>query len=337
MNPDPDPAGSSRSPASTPGPGGVPLVGRRAELAEIRAAMAGRGVLIAGPAGVGKSRLAREVAGQLSRQGRRLLPVRASGSAARLPLAALAGVLPTGTDPAANPVQQAVAGLRGLAPATLVIDDAHRLDDASAAAVHEVVAAGTLPLLATVRSGEPVPEAVTALWKDAGVHRLDLRPLPDPDMEALVELTLGGPVEGRGLRRLRDAAAGNPLFLRELVASVREAGRLDRAGGVWRLTGPLPVAPRLTELLRDRIATSDPAERDALELLAIEQPVPLRLAAELIGEPVLETLERRGLVTVTRSGRRRLVRLHHPLYAELVRADTPEVAAARHRRGWPTR
>ena len=82
--------------------------------------------------------------------------------------------------------------------------------------------------------------------------------------------------------RISEAADGNPLFLRELLASVRESGRIDRSAGVWRLTGPLGTTPRLTELLQDRLSTTDPEEREALELVAVGQPLPLAVAVGLV-------------------------------------------------------
>ena len=48
----------------------------------------------------------------------------------------------------------------------LCVDDGHLLDDASAALVHQLVAAGEAFAVVTLRSGEPVPDAVRALWKD---------------------------------------------------------------------------------------------------------------------------------------------------------------------------
>ncbi|WP_123603510.1 LuxR C-terminal-related transcriptional regulator [Micromonospora sp. Llam0] len=326
-----------------------PMVGRQAELRAVRAALSGpparrRGVLIAGSAGVGKTRLSQEVAAGLAVAGWRLLRAHTSGSGTGLPLAALAGLIPPltsatplspATPPPAAPLQGALAGLRAAVGGTrsvLVIDDAHLLDEVSAAVVHQLVADGTVPVLVAVRTDEPVPEAVTALWKDAGVHRIDLAPLSPPQTEALVVALLGGPVEGRTLRRLRDAAAGNPLLLRELIASAREAGLIDRPAGIWRLAGPLDAAPRLTELLGNRLTAADPAERDALELLALGQHLPLPAAVAAAGSATLEALERRGLVTVVTVDGQQAIQLSHPLYAEMLRAGTPELARLRHSR-----
>lgn len=317
-------------------------MGRVAELAEIRALVAGpgHGVLLAGAAGVGKSRLVREATSGLRADGWQIMAARTSGSGTGLPLAALTPLLPasrSGPDIGGSPVQRGLRALRDRATrhqkgrTLLLVDDAHLLDDVSATVVHQVVAEATVALLATARTSTVTPAAVTALWKDAGVSRIELSALPAADMDALVLAALDGPVEGRTLRRLRDACAGNPLFLRELLISAREAGLIERSDGIWHLSGPLGSAARLSELLRDRLATTESAERDALELLALGEPVPLPEAAALTGEDLLETLERRGLVAVV-GGDRPTVRLSHPLYGELLRADVPELARRRHSR-----
>ena len=56
----------------------------------------------------------------------------------------------------------------------LLIDDAHLLDEASAGLVHSMAASGSTFVLATLRSGEPQPAALTAIWKDGLAERLEL-------------------------------------------------------------------------------------------------------------------------------------------------------------------
>ncbi|WP_326550436.1 helix-turn-helix transcriptional regulator [Micromonospora sp. NBC_01813] len=329
-----------------------PLIGRELELAtavESLRAPDGPGVLIAGSAGVGKSRLAREAAlrstakSEASKRvrGARLLTVHATAEASELVLGALASLLgpPSPDQIGLSPVQVGLQSLRRIAgqdgqehrPVILSVDDVHLLDPVSLAVLHQAVTERTVTLLATVRTDRPVPDAVTALWKDAGVVRIDLAPLDPSASEELLTALLGGPVEGRTLRQLRDTAAGNPLFLRELATSAREAGLLDQAGGLWRLTGPMTAVPRLTELLAGRLAASCPAERDALELLAAGEPVPLPVALTVVAEETLEALERRGLLCVGPADPS-AVRLSHPLYGELLRAGTPALARRRHLR-----
>ena len=92
-------------------------------------------VVVAGPAGVGKTRL---VADWLARSDRAAIDVVATHSSAAVPFGAFAPWLPA--DPLA--AQHLLTTLGGLArrlgalhPATIVVDDAHLLDDASAALV----------------------------------------------------------------------------------------------------------------------------------------------------------------------------------------------------------
>lgn len=328
-----------------PGLDVLPLIGRDRELAAVTRAVFGgdhAGALIAGPPGVGKTRLAQEAAAGAAAAGHRMLVARPAAAGSRLPLSGLAGLLPAPSgalppDPAAHAglVERGLHGLRGLtrgAPTVLLADDLHQLDEISAIVVHQLVAERAVTLLATVRAEAEAPGPVTALWKDHGVLRVDLGALTAAETDALIGAALGGPVEGRTLRQLREATGGNPLFLRELLISAVEGGSLGRADAVWRLAAPLSRAARLVELLRDRLAVGDTAERDALETLALGEPLPLPVAVHLAGEATLEALERRGLVTVGTTGRRRAVRLSHPLYGELLRADLPELARVRHSR-----
>ena len=115
-----------------------PLTGRDGELAEIEAALrTASGVLLAGPAGVGKTRLAR---GALTRHAAGLTRwLTATGSAQGVPLAALAPLLgPSDGDPdGASLLVRAHAALRGEPNLVLGVDDAHLLDDVSATLLHQ--------------------------------------------------------------------------------------------------------------------------------------------------------------------------------------------------------
>ncbi len=73
------------------------LVGRAAELEtiDLSRAAAVPGVVVRGPAGVGKSRLAREAIASAERDGAVVLWVQATASGASVPLGAFAAVLPT--------------------------------------------------------------------------------------------------------------------------------------------------------------------------------------------------------------------------------------------------
>src|SRR6202012_6097530 len=93
-------------------------------------------------------------------------------------------------------------------------------------------------VLATLREGEPAPDAIVSLWKDAGARRIELRELSDADVRALVEAGLGDRVEEAALDWVTRVSRGNALFVHELVDGAVAAGTLVNDGGFWRFDGP---------------------------------------------------------------------------------------------------
>jgi CubicO group peptidase (beta-lactamase class C family) len=65
----------------------------------------------------------------------------------------------------------------------VVVDDAHLLDDGSAALVLHLAASTQVAIVATMRSGEPCPDAVVSLWKEALADRVDLQALSEAETE----------------------------------------------------------------------------------------------------------------------------------------------------------
>lgn len=316
-----------------------PLIGRETEidlLARALRAPSGGSVVLVGPPGVGKTRLAMEAIDLATVRGRVCVRAVASRAAATIPLGALAPILPVTVSGEGGRPDLTSAGLQALAAAggergraVLFVDDAQLLDNASAVVVHQAVATGIVTLIATIRTGEPVSETVSTLWKDDRCRRVDLGPLDRAAVDALVPAVLGGPVEGATLHRLWAATGGNVLFLRELVMGAFDAALLVEDGGLWRLRGSLAASARLNELLLARLASSTPAETRVLELLAVGEPIGLALLVRLADADAVEALERRGLISVSTEGRRHATRLAHPLYGELLRDRQPAIATLR--------
>lgn len=96
----------------------------------------------------------------------------------------------------------------------LFVDDAHLLDDASAALTHQLAVSGRTLVMATVRTGEPTLDAIVALWKDGLAERVEVSPLSLADVATLLDAVLGGPTAGSVARRLWEHTEGNALFLR---------------------------------------------------------------------------------------------------------------------------
>lgn len=306
-----------------------PLVGRREELGAIAAALADperSGLVLVGPPGVGKTRLAAECAALAAKAGFSATTVAASRSAMGIPLGALAQVLPAAPDPAIERADVLIAATRAITArgegktVLLVIDDAQWLDETSAVLLHQVAVSRSAFIVATVRTGERVHEAITALWKDGLAARLDLDPLDEFRVGQLLRSVLGGPVDGATSRELAQVSEGNPLYIRELVLAGLESSTLAEADGVWRLKGAFPRSARLSELVAARLAELTGDERSAIEVVALGEPLGLGLLEALGYGDAVERLERRDLLHVRADGRRLQVSLAHPVHGEAVRS-----------------
>lgn len=309
-----------------------PLVGRDAELGFVLQAMERpgvRGVVVAGPPGVGKSRLVTEALAAAGERGRATAWAAATRSARQIPLGALAPLLPhplpgevsrVGVLRAAG---EALARRGAGAPLVLGIDDAHLLDDASAALVHQLASSGGGFVVASILVAEQAPDAIVALWKDGIAERLELQPLSRQEAAELVGTVLGEPLDGVAEGHLWTLTRGNVLFLREVILTALEDRTLVRDGEVWRWRGQLTAAPRLVEVIEARLGGLGSAQRRALEVAAIGEPLGLALLRDLSSRRAVEELERRGLLEERLDGRRIDVRPAHPMYGEVLRKTIP--------------
>jgi DNA-binding CsgD family transcriptional regulator len=312
------------------------LTGRAEELRFVDAAFrrtgGQRGVVLAGAAGVGKTRLARETLAAAQQRGVSTRWATGTSSAQGLPLGAFAALIgELGGDPIRVLQHAAEALLSGAGRLGVMVgvDDAHLLDEMSALLVHQLVLHEQATVVVTVRTGERVPDAVTALWKDDHLDRLELQPLSEPETAALLEAVLDGPLDSAAAARMWALTDGNPLYLRQLVDGELAAGRLHQSGGVWRWAGHPQLGPGLVELIDTRIGRlSDPIQ-DVVDVLAVGEPLGVALLGELTDSGAVERAEVDGLVSVQRDGRRLEARLAHPLYGEARRAVIGSLRARR--------
>jgi DNA-binding CsgD family transcriptional regulator/tetratricopeptide (TPR) repeat protein len=316
-----------------------PLVGRHEELEVFTASLAdprAHGLVIYGPAGVGKTRLADQCLAIADEAGRRVARATATAGARNTPLGALAHLLPPDLGDERCDLVAVVAAVRPVlladatnGPLVLFVDDLHALDQASAALIAQLVDADLVFLVATVRTSEPVPAGLESLWHRARVRRIDLGDLDRAAVDTLLHLVLRGPVEASAASEIWTASEGNVLFVRELVLGAIDGGRLGDQRGVWRLTGPLVATPRLHELVADRLGALDAEAQAALDILAMWEPTGLAVVESVVRRETLEALDRSGLLAVRADGRRQQVSLSHPLYGEVVRARMPALTRRR--------
>ena len=315
-----------------------PLVGRDAEYRALAGAVddpSCGGVVLVGGAGFGKTRLASRALALADERGMPRASVRATKSSAGLPLAALApflsdlGVAVDLGGDLLRATTEAIDDRRGDRRLVLVVDDAQELDDASSVLLAQLVERGGTFLVLTVRTGEGDPEAVVRMWKEQQALRIEVGPLPERDLRTLATLAVGGPVDGATLQALVEASAGNVLFLRELIQGALESGALVPELGLWRLHGSLAHSPRLRDLIQQRLVGLDKLELEALELVALSDPVDLALLERLVPLEAIEQLEARGLLDAPVGEAGPELRLNHPLYGEVVRAHLPSIRRTR--------
>ncbi len=307
--------------------GAWPLMGRDQELEAIAAARADpgcHGVVVVAGAGVGKSRLAREAQAVAERDGAFVGWVQGTRSAATVPLAAVADLIPdeVRSDDIVARLRRCGEELRvraGDRQVVLGVDDAQLLDPASAALILHLATSSAAFILATVRAGEPCPDAIVSLWKDDTAPRIELGELSDEVVRALVEAALGDPVEEGALDWVTDVGRGNALYVRELVRGAVEAGALVHSPGFWRLEARPSASPSLVDLVAQRMDGLMADHRRAVELLALGEPLALGEIGAMTSEDTLLEAESHGLIA-TSDGE---VRLAHPLYGEVVRATLP--------------
>jgi class 3 adenylate cyclase len=147
-------------------------------------------------------------------------------------------------------------------PVICVLDDVNWGEDTFLDLVEQVaVLVRDVPLLVVCMARPDLLDRRPG-WGGASLKATTVRldPLSDLEADSLIEELLGGARLDPPLRtRIREAAEGNPLFVEEMIAMLREAPE-----------GEVSVPPTIQALLAVRLDQLDPAERTLLQRGAIE-------------------------------------------------------------------
>ena len=342
------------------------LVGRERERAALEGALAGvregRGgiMLLAGDAGVGKTRLAEEV---MHGEGSRVLRGDAPEQAppAYGPLAsALRGFLrvhPGGLDACGPPgrylrillpelgppprdgdraaVCEAVCcafiAVAQAGPAVVFLDDLHWADGTTLELLPSLAAElerQPVLLLGAYRTDEiprdhPLRRMRVELRRAGRLHELALDPLDFDATTTLAERVLGARA-GRALSRaVYDRTQGVPFFVEELCAALRAAGRVIEgpAGLEPAGEGDIPVPDTVRDAVLVRAGRLSAGARRVVDAASVAGlRFDLALVAELAGEPAVDEPVARGVLVEVEPG---VAAFRHTLTREAFYRDVP--------------
>ena len=297
-----------------------------------RRAPPGVSIVVAGPPGIGKTFLAREILAAVAPDGAEVLHAAGSRGRRNDPFA-IAGQLLDGPSPGLEPGEAAfdrVDELCADGPVVLCVDDAHHLDAASLTLVRRLIwASHSLPLavLVTMRPS-PSREQLTTLVQQAQI-RLRLPPMGPMMVERLV-FDRTGRWPGPALRRILGLAAGNPLFVGELLDAYQKAGALAA-------TGPDVIEARfeldqqatgLEEVIRSQLKQLDQPTQDLLAAVAVwGTDIPVDDLGGMLPDlarPLDQLIERAISSGLARREPAGTVGFTHDLFREVTYGDLPD-------------
>jgi DNA-binding CsgD family transcriptional regulator len=312
------------------------LVGRDRDVSFLRSFVAeaaedGGALLVTGEPGVGKSALLSMVAGDLRRDGVRVLRAAGAEFEAALSFGGLSQLLGPVlgqlveldeldqralrvslglVDGAASEERAvAIATLRFLTviaaaqPVLAVVDDVNWLDRASSSVLTYVarrVGGTRIALIASMRTGERTP------FERGGLDTYELEPLSQSEADALLQERFPS-LTPRTRGRLLAEAQGNPLALLELPIALN-----IRGGTSGVLPRVLPLTERLERLFATRIEHLPAVTRDLLLLAVLDGTGDLAvLDPDCDGLDALAPAERSHVAYVDDATGR--LAFHHPM------------------------
>lgn len=296
---------------------------------------AGGSVLLSGVAGVGKSRFADEMGSWAESEGWCTIRLRATAGTSEVPFGVFQTLAFAGDRSSNSMFTDIRDGLLKIADGRrllLIVDDVYRLDESSAALLHQFVGFAGAQALMVIGAGMLPPPEVADLAVRGVLQRIYLDTLDGEQCGLLADAMAGVRLTARTRGLLWVASGGSPLLLRELLLAVNESSPLVRTSEGFEVK-ELPVSSmRLNDLIWGRLSTLSDEAKAVLLLVAFGEPLGLD---ELAGpsdsdvSAALAELENAGLVQAEAEHRRLTVRLVHPLYGEVLRAGTPMLAARR--------
>lgn len=287
----------------------------------------GRGVLVTGDAGSGKSTVLSRLAAEATQHGAHVVHISATAPLAAVAHGALlAHEIVTGERSEARApalLRLLDEELRGSISNIVVVDDLELLDAASLIVVDRLARRDDVLVVVSAHRGA-LGAAARDFIADRRVAEVRLAPLGFWGMSSLLSERLGGPAEANLISSAAARSAGNPAVAAALIDAARFSGVIALVDGLWTETGSFDTVPHdmVVPALTRRLT---PEAVAALETLAWTGPVTFDDAVQLVGPDVLAALGEQERVTVYRSSRGDTVTVSPPALSHALRARMDDV------------
>lgn len=284
----------------------------------------GRGVMLVGEYGTGKTFLLAKVAEQLN-ESACVVGIRGSSMASRMPYGAFSSLL---NELDENVLTSPLTVLRGITTLLrsrangrsiiLCVDNAQDLDELAALIVGQLTANGTVRLLVACEDLLGAPEAILGLWKDGLVRRVEVGSFTKQESGQWLLDALGGNVSRAVADAVWEINGGNPRFTEVFLPEQIAASAVVHRNGIWVLSGEsFKYDGTITDAVMTSLSGFSGEERQVLDFLALSGGMTLDLLLDLNDPVAVNTLEKRGYFKISR-GEPSWVRLASLLVAQAV-------------------
>ena len=300
-----------------------PLLGREEELRTIAESLTDTsvvGILINGDAGMGKTRLAKEIH---RRRGGHETWLRADRVLTSTPYGVFGMVVDLNDSVGLS--RRVIEALTGSSQTpTVYVDNAHYLDPHSLRILTQLASDGTIRIVAMTRQS-----ASTASWPFAelvdeqAMAQVTLGPLTFDDLRTAIESSFGGIAAQATLDIVGFHSGRNPGKMFELLGYCKRKNRLLLRNGVIILDGlDTDFDDRARDFARIDLDEYPEAERTALELVVMAGEIEIELMLSLgLGTAADRLVDLGDLLIVSRASRVYVAREHHA--SETIRVSIP--------------